>query len=280
MVDISNPNTSQFDKVMAYVTINDQVYVLDATDKYTPPNIIPADVMFSEGLMIEKFETFEWGWKTLWNDKQQYKDVILINAVIDTEGKMKGNAVITSYDYARALKMPYASQGSDKFKDKYITSVNQSVTVDSLWFENEKTDSLPLIQRLDFNMPINSSGDYKYFSTNLFSGLEKNPFLADNRFSDVFFGTNQTYHIIANVTIPDGYAFEALPKNLRMIMPDTSISITRRIASEKKQVSMRLALEFKKPFFPVSEYADFKEFYKKLFDLLNEQIAIRKETNP
>lgn len=280
MVDITNPNTTQFDKVMAYVTIGERVYVLDATDKYTPPNLIPSDVMFSEGLMIEKFETFEWGWKTLWNEKQQYKDVILINAVIDEEGKMKGNAIITSYDYARAAKMPYASQGTDKFKEKYFTAANQPVSVDSLSFENDKNDSLPLVQKLGFSMPVNSSGDYKYFSTNLFSGLEKNPFLADNRFSDVFFGTNQSYSIIANVTIPDGYAFEALPKNLRMIMPDTSISITRRVASDKKQLSMRLSLEFKKPFFPVTEYPDFKEFYKKLFDLLNEQIAIRKETNP
>jgi hypothetical protein len=89
--------------------------------------------------------------------------------------------------------------------------------------------------------------------------LEKNPFLADSRFSDIFFGVNQSHSIIANITIPEGYAFETLPKNMRMIMPDTSISIIRRVASEGNQVSVRMSLEFNKPLFSVQEYPDFKE---------------------
>ena len=74
-----------------------------------------------------------------------------------------------------------------------------------------------------------------------------------------------------------GYDFEALPKSMRMIMPDTSISITRRLAAEKNQVSVRIALEFSKPFFSVQEYPDFKEFYNQLFAILSEQIAIKKK---
>src|SRR5690606_24820152 len=138
----------------------------------------------------------------------------------------------------------------------------------------------PLVQKINFSLPVSSSGDYKYFSINLFTGLEKNPFVADNRFSDVFFGATQMYNFVVSINIPDGYAFDALPKNVRMIMPDTSIAITRFIAADKKQLSARIILEFKKPFYSVQEYPEFKEFYKKLFDLLNEQIAIRKETNP
>ncbi len=139
---------------------------------------------------------------------------------------------------------------------------------------------MPLIQRMDFSLPVSASGNYKYFSVNMFTGLEKNPFVADTRFSDVFFGANQSLNLVVNVTIPQGYVFEALPKNIRMIMPDTSISLTRRVAADKNQISTRITLEFKKPFYTVDEYPEFQEFYKKLFDLLNEQIAIRKETNP
>jgi len=62
-----------------------------------------------------------------------------------------------------------------------------------------------------------------------------------------------------------------------MIMPDTSISITRRVNSEKNVLAVRVSLEFKKPFYTPEEYPDFKEFYKQLFALLNEQYAIRKK---
>jgi hypothetical protein len=267
----------QFDKVLAYVEIGDKNYVLDATEKYTPAHLIPLEVMYSEGLVIEKPETFEWGWKPLWNETRLMKNVIVMKADINEAGVMKGSASLNSYDYARLQRIPDARKDKAKFLTKYFTTDNPGAVIDSLEFDNLDADSLPLVQKIKFSMPVNASGDYKYFSINLFSGLEKNLFVADNRFSDVFFGANQSYNIVANVTIPPGYEFETLPKSTRMIMPDTSISITRRLAAEGNQLAVRISLDFKKPFFTVQEYPDFKEFYKQLFALLSEQIAIKKK---
>ena len=112
---------------------------------------------------------------------------------------------------------------------------------------------------------------------NLFTGLEKNPFVADSRFSDVFFGANQSHTLNVNLTIPKGYVFETLPKNIKMITPDTGVAIIRRFQVNDNQLMALIQLELKKPIYSVGEYPDFKEFYKKMFDLLNEQIAIRKE---
>jgi hypothetical protein len=268
---------SQFNKVLAYVEIGDNAYVLDATEKITPSNLIPRSVMYSEGLVIEKPETFEWGWKPLWNEKMLNRNVVVLQAEIDNNGTMNGRAITYSYDYARAQRIEDAKKDKAKFLEKYFKTNNQGASVDSLEMENLEADTLPLVQRVKFSMPVSASGDYKYFATNLFTSLEKNPFVADNRFSDVFFGTNQQFSIVANVTIPEGYAFEALPKNMRMIMPDTSISITRRMETANNQLVVRISLDFTKPFFGVDEYPDFKEFYKQLFAILSEQIAIKKK---
>lgn len=46
----------------------------------------------------------------------------------------------------------------------------------------------------------------------------------------------------------------------------------------ENRLSVRINLEFKKPFYSIDEYSDFKEFYKKLFDILNEQFVIRKKS--
>jgi hypothetical protein len=269
-------DVSQFDKVMAYVEIGEQVYVLDATEKNTPSGLIPMEVMFSEGLVIEKPETFEWGWRPLWNDRTMMKNTLVMRADITGNGVMNGSASLFSYDYDRVQRVEDARKDKAKFLEKYFQG-NQSVKVDSLDFENLDDDTMPLIQKVQFSMPVSSSGEYKYFSTNLFTRLEKNPFVADARFSDIFFGVNQSYNIVANITIPEGYAFETLPKNMKMIMPDTSIAITRRLAVEGNQLSVRVGLEFKKPFFTVQEYPDFKEFYKQLFAVLSEQITIKKK---
>lgn len=276
-VNTSIPGVSQFDKVMAQVKIGDKTYILDGTEKYTPSTLIPEEVMFSEGLVIEKIDTYEWGWTELWDDKRLNKNLTILRANISEEGKMSGEAMIYNYDYSRLNRVRAIKKDREKYIEQYFTSKNQGLIIDSIRIENEDKDSVPLLHTINFNQPVTTSGEYLYFSLIMFSGLEKNPFIADTRFSDVFFGTNQQYSIVGTFTIPTEYSFETLPKNLRMIMPDTSISISRQMFSKNNMLSVRINLDFKKPIYRVEEYPDFKEFYKQLFALLSEQIVFRKK---
>ncbi|TMI70450.1 MAG: DUF3857 domain-containing protein [Bacteroidetes bacterium] len=271
------PGFNQFDKVMAFVEIDKKFYVLDATEKETTVHLIPPDVILSEGLVIEKIETFDWGWRTLWNKDLSSKNVVLITGEIDDKGKLSGEVTITSYDYARITRLQAAKKGKDKYTEKYITASNSGMTVDGVEFENLDSDSLPFVQKIKFSQALNSSGDYTYFSSNILSGLEKNPFIADSRFSDVFFGTNQSYMVYGNFVIPDDYTFEELPKSIKMIMPDTSISVVRGANVSGNRLMTKIQLDFNRPVYPASQYADFQEFYKQLFDLINEQYVIRKK---
>ena len=45
---------------LAYVEIGDEVW-LDASEKDTPVELFPPDVVGTEGLLIEKIDTYEWG---------------------------------------------------------------------------------------------------------------------------------------------------------------------------------------------------------------------------
>ena len=271
------PGYDQFNKVMAYVVINGRVYVLDATDKDTPPNIIPYDVLNSEGLVIEKISTYEWGWKELVNNDKMFKNTVILMADINDKGMMKGEATISSSDYSRLERLAVLKKGKKSFTEAYFTSATPGFTVDSLQINNEGIDSLALNQVLRFSNKTSSSGDYHYFSANLFMGLDKNPFLADNRFSDVFFGSNQKYLMAGRFTIPEGYQFDELPKNMRMIMPDTSIVFSRMMQATGNELSVRITLDIKKAFYTVDEYPYFQEFYKKLFEMLNEQVVFKKK---
>jgi Domain of Unknown Function with PDB structure (DUF3857) len=271
------PGFHQFDKVMAFVQIDGKEYVLDASQKGTPAYLIPSDVLMTEGLVIEKLETFDWGWHTLWNKDMVSKNIIVTTGDISETGQMKGETNISSYDYARLAKVLTARQGKEKFIEKYLADVKPGTTIDDVAFDNLEGDSLPLVQHVKYTMPLNSSGDYMYFTSNILSGLEKNPFIADTRVSDVFFGSNQSYTIMANFQIPDGYEFETLPKNVRMIMPDTSITITRIAQVSENILMTKIELEFKKPYYSAAQYSEFQEFYKRLFDLLNEQYVIHKK---
>jgi hypothetical protein len=271
------PGYYQFNKVMAYLTINKREFVLDATSKGTPHYLIPPDVMMTQGLVIEKIDTYQWGWKTLWNKDLMQKNIILVNGIIDVNGKMQGESTITSYDYSRLARLPSVKKGKDKFVEKYVTSNNPGLLVDEVNFENVDSDTLPLIQKIKFTQPLNASGEYKYFSANILTGLEKNPFVADNRTSDVFFGCNQSYMLVGNFLLPDGYEFDELPKNIKMILPDTSITVVRMAQVADNRLMTRIEVDIKRPSYEADEYPELQEFYKRLYDLLNEQFVIRKK---
>src|SRR5258706_5493328 len=149
---------------MAFVEIDGKDYVLDASQKETPAYLIPAEVLMTEGLVIEKIENSDWGWHTLWNKDMMSKSMIVTNGEISETGQMKGQTSISSYDYARLSRASEARKGKEKFIEKYISDVNPGTTIADVTFENLDPDSLPLVQNIKYTKQLTSSGDYTYFS--------------------------------------------------------------------------------------------------------------------
>lgn len=274
-VNTVNPSLHEFNSVLACVELDGARYVLDGTDKITPFAMIPHDVAFTEGLLVRSKEDSRW--VTLDPAKKAYTVSVFLDGELTTDGFLKGKATVRSYDYCRSDRIRQWKQGKEKFTEAYFSNAYPSIKIDEVSLKNENIDSLPLEQTVTFNLPANSSGDYSYFTTNLFMGLEKNTFIAENRFADIDFGYNQSYSFVGRFTIPEGYQVEELPKNVRMIMPDTSISMLRMYDSNPTQVGIRLNLDFKRPVYSVEEYELFHEFYKLLYAALNEQIVLRRK---
>ncbi len=65
-----------------------------------------------------------------------------------------------------------------------------------------------------------------------------------------------------------------------MTTSDNGIVFSRTLQAESNLLNVRMTLEFKKTFYTADSYPEFKEFYKKLFDMLNEQVVIKKKTTP
>jgi hypothetical protein len=282
-VNTTDPRLGQFNTVMAYVQIGDNTYYLDGTDQNTPSHLIPDRVMYSEGLVISQVDfdrsigDQEWGWVVIWDDKSKYTQRSHITASITPEGLLTGEAFIDCSGYSKTEELLCWKEGKEKFLEDHFTKAYHGITVSDFNASNQDKDSLPFSQKVKFSIPTNSSGDYKYFSINLFCGLEKNPFIADTRVSDIFYGHNQGYTMSGAIRIPDGYELEALPNNIRMIMPDTSIVVSRLAQQEGAFMQYRITLEYKRPFYTTDEYPLVWDFHKKLYAMLNEQIVIKKK---
>jgi len=274
MVTPYYPFISQFNTVLVYVPVNDKYFVLDATDKITDYRLVPEKITNTKGFITDGKEG---EWKEISSGRYTYKLMAAVHGEIDASGTMKGDGLVNCSGYARRQRCENWLKNKEQFKEDYFIKPYSNLKIEDLTVNNVGVDSLPLEQKVKFSSVLNSSGNYKYFTVSLFSDLEKNPFVADERIADIDFGFQQDYTLFGNYTIPDDYVFDTLPENIYMIMPDTSIVFSRSIQADENSISVKISVSFKRNTYPATYYPEFKEFYKKLFAKLNEQIVIKKK---
>jgi hypothetical protein len=276
LVNSSYPFLSQFNTVMCHVPIGNKFFILDATEKFANYKLIPEKVVNTSG-MIASEERGKW---IDLIDDHAYKVMAALHGELNMNGTMKVDLILNHSDYAKNNRSTLWRKDTEAFKMKYFNLPGSAIKIDDITVKNATTDSLPLEQIIHFNLPLNSSGNYLYFNYNLLTDLDKNPFIEDNRTTDIDFGYAQEYTLFGNFSIPEGYNFESLPKNITLLYPDNSIEFNRTMQAEDNLLNVRITLAFKRTFYTANEYPDFKEFYKKLFTALNEQIVLKKKTAP
>jgi hypothetical protein len=249
--------------------------VLDATGKYNVYNETPDELLNSSGLYIDKSKNvFDIVHLTKESPARQ---IVLISAEIKPGGKLEGTAQISSTSYNRINTIQrYKTDGEKKYID-YLRDNDNNLKVSSLKFENMDVDTLPLTQKLDFNLDLAGSDEnYIYLNPNLFTSLKTNPFLSENRKTDIDFEYLRSYSINGVYKIPAGYKADALPKSLTIVMPDKSISFRRLVAEQDGAIVIRYTINYNKAEYPKNEYPDFYVFFKKMHEMLNEQIVLKK----
>ncbi len=266
---------TQFNIVMAHVEANGHTYILDATDKYIHYKRIPARVTNTSGFIVNS-EKGKWIDAI---DEHKYKIIIALHGEINKAGILTGDCLVNCMDYAKFERAAIWKEDKEKFKKTYFSG-GDNIKTEELVVNNADADSMPLEQKIKFTQILGSSGDYKYFTVNLFSEFENNPFTDDERTTDIDFGFQKECNIFGNFTIPDGYTFEELPKDITMTTPDKGVSFVRSMQTEDNLLNVRISIEFNRNFYSTAEYPDFKEFYKKLIEKLNEQIVIQKTASP
>lgn len=271
------PFVSQFNIVMSYVKTNNAYLVLDAADKISYYKLTPEKVVNTNGFIVQGENS---RWVEILSGKAKYKVMAAVQGEINSDGIMKGNCLVNCYDYARVQRCESWQKNKEQFKEEYFTKPNTALKIEEFTVNNADADSLPLEQKVLFSSKLNSSGDYRYFNINLFSDLDRNPFVADERVSDVDFGFLQDYTIFGNYTIPADYVFDGLPENITMVMPDNSIVFSRSVMVDANLLNVRMTVEFKRSFYATASYSEFKSFYKKLLEKLNEQVVIKKKAIP
>ncbi|MDB5024115.1 MAG: hypothetical protein JWP78_1870 [Mucilaginibacter sp.] len=269
-------STVQFNRAVVYIPVDStRNYILDATGKYNLYNETPDELLNSSGLFIDK-------------KKNQYdmvylhknlpvRQVVLITAQIKAGGKLEGNAEISSNSYNKINAIErYKTDGEKKYTD-YLRDNDNNMKISSIKLENMDVDTLPLTQKIAFNLDLAGSDEnYIYLNPNLFTSLKTNQFLSEKRMTDIDFGYLENYSVNGVYKIPAGYKIDALPKSVTIVMPDKSVSFKRFVGEQDGTITVRYSISYNKVEYSKDDYPDFHEFFKQMHQMLNEQIILKK----
>jgi len=266
---------SQFNTTVVSVAYKDTKYILDASDKYNTFNDFPFDLLNTSGLFMDPASHL-YTLAYLKNENPSRK-VVFVNAEIKPEGVLEGTAQINNFSYNRINSLrSYGTLGENKYTD-LLKDDDNNLKIISYKRENTEIDSLPLTENIAFKQDLTGSDDtYIYFNPNLFTSFKTNPFLSEVRNSTIDFGSINSYAINGRYKVPTGYKIESLPKSLSLLMPDKSISFKRIVAEQDGDILVNYKIDFKKALFLKDEYVSIRDFYKKMYEMLNEQIVLKK----
>ncbi|MDO3627023.1 DUF3857 domain-containing protein [Mucilaginibacter sp. BT774] len=275
-VNPAYPNRYQFNRTVVYVPIDStKFYLLDATNKYNTYGDIPDELLNGFGLYIDKDnENYDLAFI---EKATPVRNVIVVNAEIAATGKMEGTAEISSPANNRISYIKnYKENGEKKYID-YLQGDDNNLKIKSLKFENMEIDTLPLTQNISFTLDLTGSDEnYIYFKPTVFTSVGPNPFLNEVRMTDIDFGYRNNYAIVGLFKIPAGYKSDGLPKNASMAMPDQSIVFKRIVAEQDGEITIKYAINYNKSIFFKDDYPVMYDFYKKMYEMLNEQIVLKK----
>ena len=274
-VNKDQPYINQFNNVFAVVFAgNNKKYYLDATDKYTPSHLIPYSILNSTAFIADNKVG---GLIDIKENEARYHDKVTIASSLKENGELSGSVNVESKDYARTEKLKNYNSHKAEYVDTYIKSGLVNVDVNNFNIKNAEQENMPFTQAFDFKTNVQSTGEYSFISMNWFTGLQNNPFIVNDRFSNINFGFKKSMNLTYVVNLPANYKIDALPKNIKLVNSDRTVTFIREyFQAGNTQVMARIKVDIDKTIFSVDEYPELKDFFKQMINLMNEQVVLKK----
>ncbi|MBA6154111.1 transglutaminase domain-containing protein [Gelidibacter maritimus] len=269
------PATGGFNYVVAAVEVHNDVILLDATDKFATPNVLPVRAINWQGRIIREAGS------STWYDlkpKEVVKENIFMNAKINDDFSIDGKvrAQMTSFA-AKNFRSKYQNYNAEEKllaieKDKGEIEVSDYEITDMDVVDN------PIKYVYDYNLKsaIEQIGDKIFLSPMLFFSPKENPFKADKREYPIDFVYAFNDRFTINMMVPEGYVVESLPESSVVKFLDDGGEFKYITKVNGNVLQFLVTLDLNKSFILPNEYDDFKQFYQLMTEKQTEKVVLKK----
>jgi hypothetical protein len=270
----NHPMIKKMNYVIAWVKIDDQEYLLDATDIARPWSLLPFRCLNGKGWLVLKENS---RWVTLLKDERNstsyYADLKLL-----PDGTVRGSLEVSAGGYsALDAREDYLRLG----KEEYISHLKEEQKnweVEEVTLDNMDDLSKPVTKKYQFSSEEIASprGNLVYLNVLIDEGQKTNPFQLEKREYPVNFGDPVKDVYTINLEIPEGYQVETLPEPARLVLIDQAGSFRFMATAVGNKITVSSILTITRPVFLQSEYPGLREFFNMIVKKHAQQIVLKK----
>ena len=269
------PTLDGFNYVIAMVEFTDGSYVLlDATEKYSSPNILPVRVLNWNGRKVEKDGTSSW--VKLTSSKHALEDNYL-SVKISDEGLVEG--VLRSI-YSNLKALNYRKNKNHLKEDILREQLEEkhTIEIDEFKLLNKNKLLKTVVERIKFSSEdlVEEINGKLYIEPLLFFVNSTNPFKLEDRKFPVDFATPWKDVHRVSIQIPEGYKIEILPKNIAIRMLEDLGVFKFQTSQIGNKINTVCILQFNSAIIAPKYYAVLKGFYAKVVEKQSEKIVLVK----
>lgn len=267
------PTREGYNYVVAYVKIRDKGVLLDATNKYSAPNILPYRALNWQGRIIA-----EGGGSTLIDlyPNEKSENNITMMATLDENGNIEGDyRSLKTNHRALSFREEYIGVDEDDFLEK-LENKYGGLEISDYTVKNENDLSEPIQESYKFVKESQADiiGDKLYFSPMFFLSTDENPFKLEKREYPVDFGYPSSVSFRVIINLPEGYKIDSMPEPGVFMMPDNLGLFRYNISGNDKMIQLSVESEMNQSIITPLYYDALKAYFSQLVEKENEQIVL------
>ena len=269
------PNRTAFNYVIAAVETPNGNVLLDASDRFSIPNVLPFRALNWYGRLIRKDGSSE---EVDLMPKKVSNDIVFMSYSVDPEGKVAGKARRQSTDYHAMITRDNVNGLKEEEYLEKLENRNNKIEISDYSRTNEKDLLLPIVESYSFtgNNLCEVIGGKIYVSPMLFFTNENNPFKQEVREYPVDFGFPFADKYNITLKIPEGFTAEVLPQPAVINMEDNLGSFKFNIALADNMLQINIQHQINEAIVSTEKYEMLKEYYKSMIAKETEKIVLKR----
>jgi hypothetical protein len=268
------PLLTNFNYTIAHVKIGGKDILMDVSDKFSKPNMLPYHSLCEKAFVVEKNN----GRLIPYQPKEKESVIHTIDYTIlpeSNEIKAKYSAINSGYQ-ALAIRN-FIEENGEEEEIKEIKKYNQHRNLENVKIENRDSVFNPLKISYDFSFSNpNENANQFFFNPLLSHKYSENPFKDKTRIYPIDFGVSKEIMVLVTIKVPNGYKIEAKPTSGAFYLPDKSARYSYVAEEEDGLVRIRSHISFSKSIFPAEQYLYLKELFNIIVEKQSQQIILKK----